>query len=235
MTGRSPPTVTNSCLREPNRRRPSSPTHRCVLARYYDPTTGQFLNRDPLLGSTRDAYGYASRSPLNRSDPSGLIDIPGTNWCIDTGDDCDSIKEQHSDGAQQVADLAGGIFNGIALNHGRGVLDNNPLTAGKVNYCDAAYSSGTKIGYGVDVAFGLAVAAPVVGDVVATYAGEKAGRFAAGALVGCGIGSAGAYLEGRNEFPTNGTTADKAIYWGHVAVGHCILAGFALGRMASSG
>lgn len=43
-----------------------------LRARYYDPITGQFLNRDPAVGSTRDAYGYAGRSPVNLSDPSGL-------------------------------------------------------------------------------------------------------------------------------------------------------------------
>ena len=42
-----------------------------LRARYYDPTTGQFLTRDPLLSSTRDAYGYGARNPLNLTDPSG--------------------------------------------------------------------------------------------------------------------------------------------------------------------
>jgi RHS repeat-associated protein len=40
--------------------------------RYYDPTTGQFLTRDPIAPLTRDPYGYAERSPLNVADPSGL-------------------------------------------------------------------------------------------------------------------------------------------------------------------
>ena len=33
--------------------------------RYYDPTTGQFLTRDPLEGVTRSAYGYTDGDPLN--------------------------------------------------------------------------------------------------------------------------------------------------------------------------
>jgi RHS repeat-associated protein len=40
--------------------------------RYYDPTTGQFLSRDPINVATRSAYGYAGNSPLNFSDPAGL-------------------------------------------------------------------------------------------------------------------------------------------------------------------
>ncbi len=40
--------------------------------RYYDPTTGQFLTRDPAVASTRSAYGYTYGNPLNTTDPSGL-------------------------------------------------------------------------------------------------------------------------------------------------------------------
>ena len=42
------------------------------LARYYDPTTAQFLTRDPLEAETRSAYGYVDGDPLDASDPSGL-------------------------------------------------------------------------------------------------------------------------------------------------------------------
>jgi RHS repeat-associated protein len=43
-----------------------------LRARYYDPSTGQFLSRDPLASMTRSAYGYTQGNPLNRRDPSGL-------------------------------------------------------------------------------------------------------------------------------------------------------------------
>lgn len=43
-----------------------------LRARYYDPATGQFLSRDPLVGTTRSAYGYVGGSPLNATDPSGM-------------------------------------------------------------------------------------------------------------------------------------------------------------------
>jgi uncharacterized protein RhaS with RHS repeats len=48
-----------------------------MRARYYDPTTGQFLTRDPLEAITRSAYGYVGGSPLNASDPLGLCWGPG--------------------------------------------------------------------------------------------------------------------------------------------------------------
>lgn len=45
-----------------------------LRARYYDPTTAQFLTKDPLAHQTRSAYAYVHQSPLNRVDPSGLCD-----------------------------------------------------------------------------------------------------------------------------------------------------------------
>ena len=43
-----------------------------MRARYYDPNTGQFLTRDPVVESTRSVYGYAGADPINATDPSGL-------------------------------------------------------------------------------------------------------------------------------------------------------------------
>lgn len=43
-----------------------------LRARYYDPATQQFLTVDPLLALTEQAYNYATGSPLNATDPSGL-------------------------------------------------------------------------------------------------------------------------------------------------------------------
>jgi len=46
-----------------------------MRARWYDPSTGQFLTRDPLgLSAGQNPYHYASNDPVNRIDPSGLLD-----------------------------------------------------------------------------------------------------------------------------------------------------------------
>lgn len=42
-----------------------------LQARYYDPTTAQFLSVDPLLPSTRSPYAYVSGNPLNEVDRAG--------------------------------------------------------------------------------------------------------------------------------------------------------------------
>lgn len=43
-----------------------------LRARYYDPTTGQFLTRDPLEHTTGDPYNYAANNPTSYNDPTGL-------------------------------------------------------------------------------------------------------------------------------------------------------------------
>jgi uncharacterized protein RhaS with RHS repeats len=56
-----------------------------LRARYYDPTTGQFVSRDPAVALTRQPYGNVSDNPLNRTDPTGLYDCGWQVWkCIRT-------------------------------------------------------------------------------------------------------------------------------------------------------
>lgn len=54
-----------------------------LRARTYDPSTGQFLSRDPLADITGTPYSYASTNPLSYSDPSGLCNanpFTGSFW-----------------------------------------------------------------------------------------------------------------------------------------------------------
>lgn len=47
-------------------------------ARWYDPSTGQFLSQDPMVDQTLQPYEYAGDSPTNSSDPTGLCDRNST-------------------------------------------------------------------------------------------------------------------------------------------------------------
>ncbi|MBI2011746.1 hypothetical protein HYS91_03180 [Candidatus Daviesbacteria bacterium] len=60
-----------------------------LRARYYDPSTGRFITKDPVKGvlsypQTLSPYAYVGNNPINRSDPSGeawflyLLDAAGT-------------------------------------------------------------------------------------------------------------------------------------------------------------
>jgi len=59
-----------------------------LRARYYDPTTGQFLTVDPLTAATGARYAYAGGNPITRADPSGLEWWNPLSW---TGDTYDNI------------------------------------------------------------------------------------------------------------------------------------------------
>ncbi len=43
-----------------------------LRARYYDPSTAQFLSRDPMVSRTMSPYAYVAGNPLNATDPTGL-------------------------------------------------------------------------------------------------------------------------------------------------------------------
>lgn len=48
-----------------------------VLARYYDPRTGQCFTVDPKVSSNLSPYGYVAGDPINDTDPSGEWGLPG--------------------------------------------------------------------------------------------------------------------------------------------------------------
>ena len=52
-----------------------------MLARYYDPSLGRFISKDPFDGvkndpQTLNGYVYVGNNPVNRTDPSGKCE-----WC----------------------------------------------------------------------------------------------------------------------------------------------------------
>jgi uncharacterized protein RhaS with RHS repeats len=51
---------------------PTSTNNRTAVNRYYDPSSGLFMNVDPLVAETAKPYGYVGDDPLNAADPLGL-------------------------------------------------------------------------------------------------------------------------------------------------------------------
>jgi len=47
-----------------------------LRARYFDPSTGQFISRDPSVATTLRPYSYAGDNPVNVADPTGLRVAP---------------------------------------------------------------------------------------------------------------------------------------------------------------
>ncbi len=112
---------------------------------YYDPSTGQFLTRDPIEALTRSAYGYVYGNPLNATDPSGLF-----GW---------------GDLRQGVADVAGGVLNGITLGHADVFIDED-----KVRWDSNWTRGGNVLGVALDIPLLIPQAAGAVG-IEATAAG----------------------------------------------------------------
>jgi RHS repeat-associated protein len=74
-----------------------------LRARYYDPSTGQFISRDRITALTREPYSYAADNPPNLTDPGG-----NCPFCI------------AAIAAVAVGAVAGGVVGGVsaAMNHG---------------------------------------------------------------------------------------------------------------------
>lgn len=75
-----------------------------LRARYYDPNTGQFLTRDPIVAQTMDPYGYALNNPVNATDPTGLFCLTGKN----PNGTCRSITRGTASKADDIWDATGG-------------------------------------------------------------------------------------------------------------------------------
>jgi RHS repeat-associated protein len=75
-----------------------------LRARYYDPSTAQFLTRDPLEAETGAAYSYAGDDPLDFGDPTGL------DWGWNPIDDIKQAGSDLGSAADTVGDAIGDGF-----------------------------------------------------------------------------------------------------------------------------
>ena len=118
-----------------------------LRARYYDPTTAQFLSRDPLVATTRSPYAYVAGDPLNGTDPSGLCWGPGCwveqqlnnhGYCVRGQDNCDAGA-----GAQAVSNAVASVDPNLVNN----LTDPNPSgVVAFVRNASVLVSLGTDIG-----------------------------------------------------------------------------------------
>jgi RHS repeat-associated protein len=119
-----------------------------LRARYYDPSTQQFLTVDPLVGATGQPYSYAGGDALNAMDPTGLA-CAGFVPVPFTGDSWSSCKDHV--GAAAYGAISG-VLNSAAepVYSGASAADTNCLaqqaaaagTGGAIPYYDAVLYMG---------------------------------------------------------------------------------------------
>jgi len=110
-----------------------------LRARYYDPTTGQFL--DPLVSASLERYAYVAGGPLNNTDLTGL-------WCPLTSNSDGSCRGSGvADFAAETATLVANTISGTNVA-GSAI---GMITSGGNCYvrdvrleCDGAYGSGNR-------------------------------------------------------------------------------------------
>jgi RHS repeat-associated protein len=86
-----------------------------LRARYYDPTTGRFISKDPVPGTLnspqgQNGYSYAHNDPVNQTDPSGMfLDVIWDvgNMIYDVGT-CDWVSLGADAGAALIPFVPGG-------------------------------------------------------------------------------------------------------------------------------
>jgi RHS repeat-associated protein len=69
-----------------------------LRARWYDPATGRFASRDPLIGNTIDptslnSFVYARSNPVMNADPSGLDPVEARSGCLADVPTCNPVPQ----------------------------------------------------------------------------------------------------------------------------------------------
>jgi len=80
-----------------------------VGARYYDPSTGRFLQRDPIgIAGGLNVYAYVGNRPTVRIDPLGLYDEPNDPPVGPSGSDANPNNRPNNPLADSFLSATGG-------------------------------------------------------------------------------------------------------------------------------
>jgi RHS repeat-associated protein len=167
-----------------------------LRARYYDPSTAQFLSRDLAVAMTRQPYAYVRGDPLNVTDPSGLCGLWGDDTCLQ--DVADAFVRS------DVGTIANGWANGVTFGLSSKVegLSENGRANLAVEECRSGYKAGN-----------------VTGEVTAAFLYPAAGaKLAGAALRGVGIGTRLAIHDAHHIFGALGKLPHVQLNWWEIGV-----------------
>ena len=117
-------------------------------ARDYDPDTGRWTSRDPMLfgGGDTNLYGYVLADPVNWIDPTGYVMPTQAQFRRLVGNDILDILPS----SQAAADISGGIGDAALEVATAGLVDNlgedirQGLGVDSVNQCSDNYKTSNK-------------------------------------------------------------------------------------------
>ncbi|HET9656648.1 MAG TPA: RHS repeat-associated core domain-containing protein [Kineosporiaceae bacterium] len=144
-----------------------------LRARYYDPTTAQFLTRDPLQPLTRQPYSYTSGNPLQHGDPTGLVDGATCTWWLLQ---CGGVGEDLANSTATVfVNIGRGASFGLTDQIADSISPGASCTVDSTSF-QARFSQGLGAVGGILVT-GLPGGAARLEEAAAANAGEDAARF----------------------------------------------------------
>jgi RHS repeat-associated protein len=119
-----------------------------LRARYYDPSTGRFLSRDPLVGQlglpqTQNRYPYVMGNPVSRLDPLGLCGFMDPTDCVSdvVNPVVNTVTQTVDKAVDQIHITPQGVFLGTVLLYAGGGL----IMGGALICSDIILSLGTPI------------------------------------------------------------------------------------------
>lgn len=140
-------------------------------ARYYDPSTGQFISNDPLEAVTGQPYSYAGDDPVNATDPTGLQCSPAFEAICQLGS---QIKQGITTGVTGLGNTAAGLLNGATGGASTRVLNSVGI---QPDECSPAFRLGNILGPAVGAVFGDDEGIAAEGSSIdETLSGLRSGR-----------------------------------------------------------
>ena len=130
-----------------------------LRARYYDPASSQFLNRDPADAATRELYSYVADNPMNAIDPSGKCGLWGNDTCL--GDAAGAVAGAattawNATGGQVVNNIQNFASSSHTLGVCASVSANFIVGGGTAEACGVVRFDGfVPVGFGTTETFGL--------------------------------------------------------------------------------
>lgn len=160
-------------------------------ARYYNPSLGRFISRDPMLGSQNDTlgyneYAYARNNPLKYVDPSGMVteqylaqlQYEQQLWAYQTSNSSPQYLYKQAEQAQ--------------IELGQAALQMGP---GWQWAMDHPYLTGTGVGLGAGAV--LVVAPPLISSAAPYLVSQLTVGNAIKGVVGAALNMGGTYLGGK--------------------------------------